>query len=258
MLYAYIGTAVVVGLLVIAVTLCVIWLSKKVSAGIQAKTMDVISAYDELLEKRSQELAQLEAAIQERAASVQTPLAGPVKPEVAADPSGASVVSAAERIMASAYRDSEVGSAYRKIRTSFHHSPEEVLRHLSETLQTDQSGAATSLLEELSYNTIYRLSTLDAKDQEVILRSSLTGESLALLDSYAKTTDLFSAISFYDYLQSAAAMEPQKPRMRVPLQYSGPIPDGVEVIEDADICEGFQLEVYGNLYDYCIKGRELS
>lgn len=35
-------------------------------------------------------------------------------------------------------------------------------------------------------------------------------------------------------------------------------PDGVEVIVDPDICEGFQIEFNNTLYDYCIKGRELS
>ena len=34
--------------------------------------------------------------------------------------------------------------------------------------------------------------------------------------------------------------------------------DGVEIIPDEGICEGFQLEEKNLLYDYCIKARELS
>ena len=258
MLYAYIGTAAVIAILVGSVTLCVIWLSKKISTGIREKTVDVLSAYDVLLEKRSRELAQLEEAIRQK--SLSAPETIPV--QKSADPSGTmadtALVNAAERLAAASYRESTVGQTYRKIRNTFQYDPRQILAQIPEAAQALQPGPATRLLAELSYNTVYRLSTLAGEDQLQLLEETLEGDSLQLLKEYCGRNAQFRIIEFYDYLQAAAALEPQRPRLRVAPGYRGSVPEGMELVTDPDICEGFQIEVAGSIYDYCIKGRELS
>jgi len=259
LLYAYIGTAVVIVILVGSVTTCVVWLSKKVSAGIREKTVDVISAYDVLLEKRSRELAQLEEAIRLKAAEAENqtqPAAVKFRPEN--DLLGSALVNAAERFASASYREAAVGETYRKIRDAFQYDPQQVLAQISQSAEAMAGGPATRLLEELHYDTVYRLSTLAGEDQQRLLEEALEGDALQLLTDYCAQNSSFRIIDFYDYLQSAAALEPQRPRLRVSPVYRGSVPEGVELVVDPDICEGFQIEVMGAVYDYCIKGRELS
>lgn len=259
MLYAYVGAAAVVGLLIGFVLLCVIWISRKVSEGIRMKTIDLVSAYDTLLETRSRELAEVEEKIKQYQNA-----SGPAETEAASvqtsgcvTPSG-SILNAAERIGTAAYRDASVSMTYQKIKGAFQTEPTEILRSLQKEAGTQVSGPATLLLAELPYDTVYQLSTLPGEEQSRILRESLNDDALVLLKDYQAAHRNFSAIGFYDYLQAAAAMEPQPPRLRVSPLEQRMCPDGVEVIVDPDICEGFQIEFNNTLYDFCIKGRELS
>ena len=181
MLYAYIGTAVVIVILVGSVTTCVVWLSKKVSAGIREKTVDVISAYDVLLEKRSRELAQLEEAIRLKAAEAENqtqPAAVKFRPEN--DLSGSALVNAAERFASASYRETAVGETYRKIRDAFQYDPQQVLAQISQSAEAMAGGPATRLLEELHYDTVYRLSTLAGEDQQRLLEEALEGDALQI------------------------------------------------------------------------------
>lgn len=259
MLYAYIGAAIVVGLLIGFVLLCVIWISRKVSDGIRIKTIDLVSGYDSLLEKRSRELAEIE----ERIGQYQT---SPTADRPAAEPSqipactvsGGSILNAAERIGTAVYRDTTVGQTYQKIKSAFHLEPTVMLQSLQKAAGTQTVGTATGLLSELPYDTVYQLSMLPGDEQINILRESLSGSALSLLNDYLATHEAFSAIAFYDYLRALAAMEPQPPRLRVSPLDRGTYPDSIEVTVDPDICEGFQIEFNNTLYDYCIKGRELS
>lgn len=259
MLYAYIGAAAVVGLLIGFVLLCVVWISRKVSDGIRMRTIDLISAYDTLIEIRSRELAEAEEKIKQCRNGLEAaePVAVPSQSSECAAPSGF-ILNAAERIGAAGYRDAAIGGTYQKIKNAFRTDPTEVLQSLQKAVEKQTAGPATTLLSVLPYDTVFRLSTLPGEEQSQILQESLSDDGLALFHNYQAVHKQFSAIGFYDYLQSTAAMEPQPPRLRVSPLDRGVYPEGVEVIVDADICEGFQIEFNNTLYDYCIKGKELS
>lgn len=259
MLYAYVGAAAVVGLLIGFVLLCVIWISKKVSDGIRMRTIDLVSAYDTLLETRSRELAEAEEKIKQyqKIPAEKVTAEGHTQDAEYTVPSGP-ILNAAERIGTAAYRDAAIGRTYQKIKNAFQTEPTEILRALEEEGGGRSVGPATRLLSELPYDTVYQLSTLPGEEQSQLLRECLNNDALALLDDYQMTHKTFSSIGFYDYLQAVAAMEPQRPRLRVSPLSRSVYPDGIEVIVDPDICEGFQIEFNNTLYDYCIKGRELS
>lgn len=256
-MYAYIGVALVIGLLIGFVTLSIIWLSKRVSRDIRSKTIDVISSYDALLRKRSQELAELEEKLRKTAdvAPVET-----VEPEQTEhnDLTGVALLSAAERIGSAAYLDAGVSETYRKIRGGFSVSPIAALRQVMGVSGDYVQGPASQLLKQLPYETVYRLSTLSEEEQRQLLETTFDDESIALLQAYCESHRRFDAIGFYDYLVAVAEMEPRPPRLRVSPVFNGPYPPGIEVVVDPDICEGFQIEAGNILYDYCIKGKELS
>ena len=259
MLYAYIGVALVIGLLIGFVTLSIIWLSRRVSQDIRSKTVDVISSYDALLDKRRVELAALEEKIRDaQVPEPETKAAEPVKPERSDMPAN-SMLSAAERIGNTSYLASDISDTYRRIRSAFNMQPEEALRKITgESTYHPQIGPATKLLQELPYETVFKLSILSEEEQKELLESVISGEGRELLDAYCAAHKRFNAIGFYDYLTGVSEMEPKRPKLHVSPLYAGEHPQDVDVVVDADICEGFQIEADNVLYDYCIKGKELS
>lgn len=262
MLYAFIGAAIVIGLLIGVAALSVAWLSEKVSKGIRNRTIDLISSYDDLIDEKSRQLKELNEQIKQAEEEVnkksrEDAVSAPAVQTGDTGVSAAAILNAAERISAAPYRDQATGETYRKIRSSFNLRPEDVLQYIPHEYL--EQGPATKLLKELTYEIIYQLSTLRAEDQYALLMESVGEANQRFLTEYHERHKEFHAIGFYDYLKEQAANEPQPMRIYIAaadahLKY----PEEAEVIIDEDICEGFQLEVNHTLYDYCIKGREIS
>lgn len=253
----YIVAALVLIVLIALVALSISWLQKTVLRNIRSKTLSLISAYDELLEEKSQALAQLAAQeVRQVEVVVQTP--SPEVPEARPEMSTA-VLNTIQRSAASDYREADIGSYYQVIRENFSFDLKAVLPEL-EKVAPSGVGPATALLEKLDYDTVYQLSTLTREDQLQILRSVLTQPELALLEDHVLVNKDFSVLGFYDSLKAIAASEPGKARLRVSpsaAQYCT-CPGTVEILGDPEICEGFQIEQDNRLYDFSIKTRELS
>lgn len=260
MLYAYIGAAAVIGLLIGVVTLSILWAAKVVGQSIRERSIGLISAYDDLLEDKSRQLRELEAEVQRRKEEIPAEEPKPQEAPAQAAAVGlppSSFLRTAERISVASYRDSGLGELYHKIRSSFAFAPEEVLSTLPRREET--GGPAGRLLEQLSYETVCQLSTLPGEEQLELLRQVLPQENQAFLEEYAQTNSRFDCVNFYDALRTAAEGEPGPVSLRVsPAGLGRAYPQGVRVVVDPDICEGFQVEADNVLYDYCIKAREMG
>ena len=264
MVYAiYIAAAAAVGLLIGFVVLSIGWLRKTVSRNIRSKTLGLLSVYDELLEKKSRELAAKAAASEETPVRTDSPVGqGPVTAaQLSAPPSlrASELLDMAERSGGAVYRDREIGGLYLKIRENFSFRLDELLTVL-DCSPREWGGPASRLLEQLDYDTVYRLSTISAEEQIQVLKEALPAEGVSLLDAYLQTHPSFCMLEFYDHLRALADMEPKPACLRVP---SGVVmgrmtQNDVAIIPDAEICDGFQLEDGRVLYDYSIKARELS
>ncbi len=279
MLYAYIGVSLVVGLLVGFVTLSVVWTARTVEKSVRARSVTLLSAFDDLLEERSRRLDELEEEIGRKKAEKES-LERSSVPEVGREAAGAapaSLLSAAERISTTDYLDRGVGDTYRKIREAFGNLDKRVgdtymkiqaeydvpckdmAGRIPAPGKKSGSGVAGRLLKELSFDTVFGLSTLPEDQQLKLLTAALPEEYGPFLKEYAAGHRRFDAIGFYDAIKEAAASEPGEVLVRVPpARAAGEYPKGVRVIADENICEGFQIEADNVLYDYCIKTRELS
>lgn len=263
MTYAiYVAAVVVIGLLMGLVVLSIFWLRRTVTGSIRNKTLGLISVYDELLEKKSQSLKSLESEKGEVKGG-KYPIADNRDSSRLQD---AKTLGASEFLNilghygSTAYRDGSFGDTYLKIKENFSFNMDELLQRLSYTANEAKEGSAEKLLRELEFDIVYRLSTMEPKEQEQILRDFLPADGLELLDEYMKTHDSFRVLDFYDYIRFRADLESKGCALYVPVNInSGQMKWGrVTIIPDAGICEGYQLEENRILYDYCIRAKELS
>lgn len=253
MIYAYIGSIIVIILLVAVSVMAVRWVSDSVGRSIKHRTLELISSYDELLDKKSAELAE-SAPTPVSAAPVRSAAVRQEPRNVQSNP--ADMLSALTGV---SYRDSTVGATYRKIRDGFRFSPEEAMEQLNSDAPEQDSGRAGLLLEQLDFDTCFKLSTLAPEEQYSVLSSALEDCGADLLEEYRQENNRFSIIEFYGWLKQLESSETGKIRMHVsPGSVFDSIPEGVELVEDSTICEGFQLETGSRVYDYSIKMREIS
>lgn len=252
MVFGYIGAALAVGILIGVIALAIGWMSKRVTDNINRRTLGLISSYDELLNKKSMELRRLE-----QNAPVRTAAPSPVvnlKPAEKTD--DAVIMNYAELMSSSTYLGNDYGSIYKKIRDGFNIRPEDAIAACVTPVY--QSGPATQLLQELDYDTVYRLSSLSREEQYVLMAENLFGAQRDLLDKFMVGRKSFSSIDFYDFLQIEAVSEPHKATLYVSQRDADKYyPGDVNVVVNDDICEGFQIEADNKLYEYSIKEREI-
>jgi len=259
----YIAAAIVVGLLIAFVALSVRLLAQRVSKSIRTKATELLSTYDELLEKKSLELKKMNSAVARKREELYRIQESAVNKNEAVEESAsdisesAIILNVAEKMGNASYHDGRVGSVYQKIRTMFSHDPLDAIREL--VPDVGEKGPATMLLEQISYETVYSLSTLSGEEQVQILAETLDRDGLRLLEEFAAQHSEFQAIRFYDFLKGRALSEPQPVVLRMPATANvGWLPSGVNVQIDNDICEGFVLEANNQLYDYCVRKSEIS
>lgn len=262
MVYAYVGAALAVGLLIGVIALAIVWMSRKVTKDIRQRTVSLISSYDALLEKKSEELHRSE---QESEAETETESVRkkeyvsydkPAVQRISSVQDEKIVLNYAEIMNSSTYMGADYGAVYKIIRNGFTSNPEQAIaEHVS---YTGQQGPATKILNELDYETIYKMSILDRDEQVSLLEESLEGEQKVLFDEFCASHRQFSIIEFYEYLQSVAVTEPRRAVLYVSPRDAGrAYPGSVDVVVDETICEGFQIETDNKIYDYSIKEREI-
>ena len=258
-----IAAAIVVGLLIAFVALSVRLLAQRVSKSIRTKATELLSTYDELLEKKSLELKKLNSAVARKREELfrlkesATGETAAAEESVSQEQDSSIILSVAEKMGNASYHDGRVGGVYQKIRSAFSHDPLDAIREL--VPDVGEKGPATVLLEQLSYDTVYQLATLSEEDQVAVLADTLDADGLRLLQQYTAQHSHFQAIGFYDFLKNRAMAEPQPVILRMPETANvGWLPSGVNVQIDNDICEGFVLEANNQLYDYCVRKSEIS
>lgn len=252
----YIGAAAVIGLLIGVTALSVGLLRKTVMKNIRSRTRGLISIYDTLLEEKSRQLADMEPVSDEQD-EVQEKKEPKAKAR-AVLPSSSELLTTMRQTGATAYRDGAVGGIYKIIRENFAFSPEQVVDALKP--QKAKTGPAGRLLSKLTFDAAYELSTLPAQEQIGVLQEILSEEEFALVTAYNGTHKAFRILEFYDELKAMEWAETQPVRVRMSREMAASVSagEGVEVIPDDGICEGYEIEVEHVLYDYSIRARELS
>jgi len=264
LIIVYIAAALVVGLLVAFTSLSIKMLAHRVSGSIRSKATELLSTYDEILEKKSLELRKIETETAQKSAELDR-VKKEIKQQVEllkSDAEGVTqdpqyILELAEKMGNAEYQDGRIGSVYQKIRSGFSQDPLDVLREL--VPDVGEKGPATLLLEQLSTDTIFGLGALSVGEQLRLLQETLDDSGKKLLAEFLADGRTFKAIAFYDFLKQKALLEPQPVVLRVnPSAKLGWLPSSVVIQPDEDICEGFILEANNQLFDYCVRKSEIS
>ena len=261
MVFTWIAVVIVLSLMIGFVTLSIIWTAKSVGDNIRTRSTELLSAYDELLEKRSRELSALDVELENRDREIVKISEEDEKPvEVKESPAidTSSFLKTAEQLSMTPYQDSGAGEAYQRIRQTFAAVSDDTVRQLLAQPEEKEEGSATVLLKMLSFDTIYQLSTLPGTEQLQILMDTIPASDAGFLQQYAASNQVFDSIAFYDSLKSAAASENRSVRLCVAPQDAKLYPATLDVTVDEDICEGFQVEKDNILYDFAIRAREIG
>lgn len=153
------------------------------------------------------------------------------------------------------YLDSDFLSGYYALKNKFNFDLNEIVNeHLTTIVQRDK--IATRILKKLSYDDIYMLSTL-SKDRQIvwIKKSFYENESNYILNLYKNESDIFQ---LYQACKEIAMIESNPIKVKVPVNFNQKISNAVIVEKDESIAEGFQVLVYGTLYDYSVQRSELA
>lgn len=258
----YICIVVVATIVLGIVTLSIAWVARLVRENIHRRTLELLSDYDHLLERKSRELTRINRTIVEKQEELETLIHPRVEVETkveerpAAPPAFLQI--SVERVSRTTYRDRRLGQLYRQVKGGFSQSPQEILNSFPDGGAGGEGGPATSLLRQLHYELCCQLLTIDGRDQYTILQETLSPEELTLLEAYGKAEAKFSILGFYTYLQGRAESEPGETIIYLPMGESLRCPPRSRVIEDPEICEGVVIVYRGQAYDYAIKGREIG
>jgi len=264
MIIIYIGAAIVVlGLLLIAV-LAIIWVSNTISASIRAKTIDVISQYNELIDLKSEKLHILQNEIElleKKKAQLRSNSAandnGDDSNSTNAVTTSNSVLNIVSSVGATEYSSTHTANTYRQIR-QFKTNIDKVVASIPAQYRVVKPNRYEALLNKLSIDVIYQLSTLSSNEQYVVLRQCLEEKDYKVLEDYYQTQKKFSVVGFYDYLKNMAITKSNNITLIVPEDTKfSTIVRGIDIRTDKSILEGYLLEKENVMYDFSIKDKEI-
>lgn len=245
-------------LLLAALLLLVIrGLAKAVKTRLKKDFAESLSVYDDVIEKREADLE----AIRRAEASLRKPPAhmGPAKEAPATG--GSTPVSAA-------YVTGDFIQTYQQVRQAFSFEPEAVVKAVADVAPSATStsascDAARELRSMLDHDTVYDLLVLPSQTQLEVMRSALSGQTLAVLEEYLAYNAWTDALDLVRWLEAKVMRESDELTVSLGpgtsfdasrLGSSRP----VNVVRDADICEGVQVRSHGQLYDYALQAKDLQ
>ena len=261
MVYQLIGAALIIGLLVCFSVLAILWLSKVVTTSIKKKTVDLFSTYDYILEEKTRNANDLIAEMKAENLD-KTDKGNNQKIAESQKPKEENKVvknytSFPSQMFNSTYRDKNIGNLYSKIRSGFTTKPCEVLPKI-QLEKSIKSQTAEKILEDISFDNFYRLTCLDEEEQIALLRDVFTSDQIKLLNEYIASTNKFSSIKFYEFLNDIHERNSNSLILRVsPSCDVSNIPQDVKLIVDPLILEGFEIEAGNTIYDFGLRAREI-
>ncbi len=259
MAYLYIGTILVMLVLILFTSLAILTLVKRTTHNIKGRTLDLISIYDSALELKSLQLSVLRKEIEELEEYKNSE--EDVVEVVQENNFKAHTLQAddsLEIISKSNYLSKDVGLIYQGIKNNFNFDLDRVFKELKKETSDVQDGTANAFLKQLSYENVYSLTFLSPQEQITCLEESIDEKFKPLLKNYIEENEVFSSIEFYAYITEIADLENKKATIFVPSNVEVESTDEYNVVKKDSLIEGIQIEINHKLYDYAIAKKEIG
>lgn len=237
----YIIIFLIVFLIMAAMTLFFFLLIKNMAADLSGQVkrsfLRQIEVFDRIYEEKSENLRRIQDQLEREKNNIvkRQDETGRKTVTQTSLPKGSAVDIPAARLISRDFSEN-----YRYVKDHFHVDLDAAMERVQETEISPQEENRCRLLfqlrDQLSFDVIYRLSSLNADQQEQILREALSKEECLILDEYLQREGKMDAAGFADYVESCCFLNNTQPM----------------VYTDGGICEGFQILQNGRVYDYSI------
>lgn len=224
----------------------------------QSNTVQQLSVYDELIEKKEQKLRQLHEELSTKKTWIspddEQKLSSIILPPINyfAIPEGD-------------YLDADYFlQNYRTIRECFGVNCFQRIRDVLEEYGSDIfSSLVMEILEHFPLEERFNLCTLEEEEQVQVLKEVLNEEEQVILEEFLILNGSFECVEFFDWLEMDAPRNDPRIFIRTCRQDKdfmkiGNIDSRIRIQYDSTICEGVQIIMQNKLYDYSILKREIN
>lgn len=227
-----------------------------INAGnkIRDNVVSQVQSYDNLIDMKASELQELQKQIvlekeklsgtKEMPTQVQPTFVGTTTPSLAD------------------YRHYDFANDYAKLKEKLSYQYKNVVKEIYQTnnIEEDKDYIKTlnSLIDKLSFENVYKISSLDSEEQLEIIKEIVNEKEMLVLEKFLDNKQ-FDCISLYQWLYMQRKLHDVQICVKVTdkekkTQGYGEI---ISVEYDHTLCEGFQVFVGNKMYDYGVCKYEL-
>ncbi len=161
------------------------------------------------------------------------------------------------------YRNIDFARDYKNIKNQFAFDQEQIIKDIYLENKEKQDEQECKLLEELlsklSLDIVYKISAFDSAEQLEIMNDIINQEEKSLMEEFLRQYGNFHCITFYHwlYLQRKIKCNTILVKSSKAGEDYKHISDLIQVQQDNNLCEGFQIFTGSKMYDYGIRRFEL-
>jgi hypothetical protein len=160
------------------------------------------------------------------------------------------------------YKDADFINEYRTLRENFVFDSRQVVQKVLEKIPSTvdpRAAVAQSILDQMSAEDVYQLSTLETEDQLRLLKEEFNGDQRALLDEYMGTETYFECYEFISWLRQYVFEKGPGIAVRTSHEQErfDSLDERIQTSYDDTLCEGLTIRANGRLYDFSIQNREI-
>lgn len=230
-----------------------------VGRQIRKETQKLFAAYEPLLVEKSKELRDLEQKLSE--IQPQSILEVPETKQATMGPV-AVVHSGGETHRNRAYRNPLFAEGYRSVQGRFTIEPETVIAKVADnkTIEEKKVAIAVWIVENISFDTVYRLSSLLSEMQWQVLWETMNAEIQPIFKALAGEKEAFQIVDFYHDMKTIYTYETGKMFVRTGGEKDDftDMSDQVVTVLDPTICQGVQIVTGNKMYDFSIGKRDIG